>query len=132
MASALQQRLETEAKSFQAAQKEHTKMVNTNAKLMGQYNENDMVLKELNLVEEDAKVYKLIGPVLLNQDLDEAKTNVEKRLQYIGDELKRTNTHMSELDKKMEEKKAKIMQLQQQAQESMQKKAAAQQPQVAA
>uniref|UniRef100_A0A6T8P8D2 Prefoldin subunit 6 n=2 Tax=Hemiselmis andersenii TaxID=464988 RepID=A0A6T8P8D2_HEMAN len=132
MASAVQQRLETEAKAFEAARNEHTKMVNTHAKLMGQYNENDMVLKELNLVEEDAKVYKLIGPVLLNQDLDEAKTNVEKRLQYIGDEIKRTNTHMEELDKKMEEKKAKIMQLQQQAQAAMQKKAAQQQPQVAA
>jgi len=34
---------------------------------MGQYNENDMVLKELNLLEEDANVYKLVGPVLLTQ-----------------------------------------------------------------
>ena len=35
--------------------------------MMGQYNENDMVLQELNRLEEDATVYKLVGPVLLTQ-----------------------------------------------------------------
>jgi prefoldin beta subunit len=57
------------------------------SKLLGQYNENDMVLKELNMLEDDSTVYKLVGPVLLTQDLDEARSNVEKRLQYIGDEM---------------------------------------------
>jgi hypothetical protein len=66
---------------------DHSKMVQTQSKLVGQHNENDMVLKELNLLEDEANVYKLVGPVLLKQDLDEAKSNVEKRLQYIGDEM---------------------------------------------
>lgn len=66
---------------------DHSKMVNTLSKLGSQHNENDMVLKELELVDEDAKVFKLIGPVLIKQDLDEAKANVEKRLQYIQDEM---------------------------------------------
>jgi prefoldin beta subunit len=66
---------------------DHGKMVQTQSKLVGQHNENDMVLKELNLLEDSANVYKLVGPVLLKQDLDEAKSNVEKRLQYIGDEM---------------------------------------------
>ena len=57
------------------------------SKLLGQYNENDMVLKELNMLDDDSTVYKLVGPVLLTQDLDEARSNVEKRLQYIGDEM---------------------------------------------
>lgn len=62
-------------------------MVNTLSKLGSQHNENDMVLKELELVDDEAKVFKLIGPVLIKQDLDEAKANVEKRLQYIKDEM---------------------------------------------
>ena len=62
-------------------------MVNVQSKFMSQRNENDMVFKELNILDDDAKVFKLIGPVLLKQDLDEAKTNVEKRLQYINDEM---------------------------------------------
>ena len=32
-------------------------------------------------------VYKLIGPVLVKQDLDEAKATVAKRLEYINGEM---------------------------------------------
>jgi len=82
------------------------------SKLMAQHNENEMVLAELKILKDDSKVYKLVGPVLLNQDLDEAKTTVEKRLQYIGDEMKRTQNHLNDLESRCEEKKSKIMQMQ--------------------
>ena len=62
-------------------------MSNALTKLTQQENENELVLKELKLLEEDACVYKLIGPVLIKQDLDEARSTVEKRLQFIGDEM---------------------------------------------
>lgn len=39
------------------------------------------------MLEEDATVYKLIGPVLVKQDLSEAKQTVEKRLDYISKEM---------------------------------------------
>jgi prefoldin beta subunit len=52
-----------------------------------QANENNMVKQELDLVGDDAKVYKLIGPVLLKQEVAEAKTNVKKRLEFINNEL---------------------------------------------
>lgn len=35
----------------------------------------------------DSEVYKLIGPVLIKQDLEEAKQNVVKRMDYIKGEL---------------------------------------------
>merc|ERR1712216_940955 len=108
----MQKRMEDEAKQFQTMQKEHTKMGQAFSKLMAQHNENEMVLKELKMLEDDAKVFKLVGPVLLSQDLDEAKSTVEKRLQYIGDEMKRTQNHLNDLEGRCEEKKSKIMQLQ--------------------
>jgi hypothetical protein len=37
------------------------------SKLMAQHNENEMVLKELKLIDDQSKVYKLVGPVLLSQ-----------------------------------------------------------------
>jgi hypothetical protein len=37
------------------------------SKLMAQHNENEMVLKELKLIDDESKVYKLVGPVLLSQ-----------------------------------------------------------------
>mmetsp|Transcript_27558 Transcript_27558/g.40523 ORF Transcript_27558/g.40523 Transcript_27558/m.40523 type:complete len:129 (+) Transcript_27558:76-462(+) len=108
----MQKRVEDEAKQFQNMQKEHSKMGQAFSKLMAQHNENEMVLAELKILKDDSKVYKLVGPVLLNQDLDEAKTTVEKRLQYIGDEMKRTQNHLNDLESRCEEKKSKIMQMQ--------------------
>nr|KAJ0203163.1 hypothetical protein LSAT_V11C500239710 [Lactuca sativa] len=52
-----------------------------------QLGENELVLKELDLLNEDANVYKLIGPVLVKQDLAEANANVRKRIEYISTEL---------------------------------------------
>ncbi|KAK3038741.1 hypothetical protein RJ639_028348 [Escallonia herrerae] len=46
-----------------------------------------LCLKELDLLNEDANVYKLIGPVLVKQDLAEANANVRKRIDYISAEL---------------------------------------------
>ena len=36
-------------------------------------NENDMVLQEFKMLVDDANVYKLVGPILAKQDLDECK-----------------------------------------------------------
>ncbi|KAH0641874.1 hypothetical protein KY290_035196 [Solanum tuberosum] len=52
-----------------------------------QLGENELVLKELDLLNEDANVYKLIGPVLVKQDMAEANANVKKRIEYISAEL---------------------------------------------
>jgi prefoldin beta subunit len=48
--------------------------------------ENNGVKEELNLLESDANVFKLIGPVLVKQDLEEAHQNVSKRIDYITGE----------------------------------------------
>lgn len=39
------------------------------------------------MLNDDANVYKLIGPVLVKQDLAEANANVRKRIDYISAEL---------------------------------------------
>jgi prefoldin beta subunit len=43
--------------------------------------------QELDKLEDDAKVYKLVGPVLVKQELTEAQSNVQKRIDYINGEL---------------------------------------------
>lgn len=43
--------------------------------------------QELDLLDSQNTVYKLIGPVLVKQDLDEAKATVAKRLEYINGEM---------------------------------------------
>lgn len=45
------------------------------------------VFQELDLLDDSANVYRMIGPVLVKQDITEAKENVQKRIDYIGGEV---------------------------------------------
>ena len=62
-------------------------MISTRQQLDSQLTENNGVKEELALLETDSNIYKLIGPVLVKQDLDEARQNVKKRIDYITGEL---------------------------------------------
>ena len=42
-----------------------------------------MVMAEFKMLDDDANVYKLVGPILAKQDLAEAKENVQQRLTHI-------------------------------------------------
>jgi len=43
--------------------------------------------QEFYLLEEQDIIWKLVGPVLVRQDTDEAKDTVAKRLEYIQEEM---------------------------------------------
>lgn len=49
------------------------------------------MLDELNLLGPDNKVYKLFGPVLVKQELEDSRQNVGKRIEYISKELNGSN-----------------------------------------
>ena len=44
-------------------------------------------MQEMDVLEDGAVVYKLIGPVLVQQELAEARQTVDKRLDYINKEM---------------------------------------------
>ncbi|KAL6206852.1 hypothetical protein ACLB2K_024098 [Fragaria x ananassa] len=81
-----------------------------------QLGENELVLKELDLLSEDANVFKLIGPVLVKQDLAEARANVRKRIEYISAELKRLDATLQDMEEKQNSKKEAIFKVQQRIQ----------------
>lgn len=43
--------------------------------------------QEFATLSEDAKIYKLVGPVLLKQEPSEAKSTVDGRLEFIANEM---------------------------------------------
>jgi len=49
-------------------------------------------MAEFKMLDEDAKVYKLVGPILAKQDLGECKSNVGKRIEFIDKEIARLET----------------------------------------
>ena len=74
----------------------------------------------MDLASDDNKIYKLIGPALVKQDLSEAKTNVEKRISYIGGEIKRKDELLKDLDKKQDEARENMQEIQMQTQKMRQ------------
>ena len=62
-------------------------LFNVHKDLEKKRNENEMVLKEISLVEDEDIIYKLVGPILVKTETDEAKMNLEKRVGFIKDEM---------------------------------------------
>lgn len=62
------------------------KEVNCSPKKPTFFNNIMYIMKELDMLEDGAVVYKLVGPVLVKQEVSEAKLTVEKRLDYITKE----------------------------------------------
>ncbi|KAI7727219.1 hypothetical protein M8C21_022514 [Ambrosia artemisiifolia] len=112
----LQKDLEAKANDLSKIQKDISKNHQVRKKYTIQLGENELVLKELDLLNDDANVYKLIGPVLVKQDLAEANANVRKRIEYISAELKRLDSTLQDLEEKQNSKKEAIFKLQQRIQ----------------
>jgi prefoldin beta subunit len=53
----------------------------------------------------------MIGPCLVKQDSVEANSNVEKRLEFITGEIKRSEVLIKDLQDKQEKKKVEIVKL---------------------
>ncbi|XP_011171693.1 prefoldin subunit 6 [Solenopsis invicta] len=114
MVEEIQKKLQIEADTLRRIQKEYNKTLSQlRQQLDGQLNENMMVKKELDILKEENDVFKLIGPVLVKQDLCEAKQNVDKRMDYIKSELKRVDDQISTLGKKLDSQRDVIDKLQQ-------------------
>ncbi|CAE7224507.1 YKE2 [Symbiodinium natans] len=77
--------------------------------LIAQQQETELVKQEFDSIEEDAIVYKLVGPVMVKQNVDDAKANVVKRLEYISGELDRSNKIIAEKEKDLGDKQKQLI-----------------------
>ncbi|XP_042308202.1 LOW QUALITY PROTEIN: prefoldin subunit 6 [Sceloporus undulatus] len=89
MAETLQKKLQGELEKYQQLQKDISKCMNARQKLEAQLTEQrcERGFQELDFLDSSNSVYKLIGPVLVKQDMDEAKATVGKRREYITGEM---------------------------------------------
>ncbi|XP_034739532.1 prefoldin subunit 6 [Etheostoma cragini] len=116
MAEAIQKKLKAEVEKYTQMQKDVSKSMSARQKLETQLTENNIVKEELDLLDSTNTVYKLIGPVLVKQDLDEAKATVTKRLEYINGEIHRYETVLKDMEKKSEQHREVLSSLQQEFQ----------------
>ncbi|KAG8977290.1 hypothetical protein FRB90_008837, partial [Tulasnella sp. 427] len=103
--ASLEEKLEKATEDYQKLQKDLTAAVENRQRLDAQLTENEQVQKEFAQLKSENTVYKLIGPVLVKQEQGEAKQNVEKRLEFIKGEIKRTETRLKDLGEKSEKAK---------------------------
>ncbi|KAF2702713.1 Prefoldin beta-like protein [Pleomassaria siparia CBS 279.74] len=122
--SELQKKLQSLSEDYQKLQGELSTAVEARQQLESQQQENTTVNKEFALLDDDANIYKQIGPVLLKQDKTEAVMAVNGRLEFIEKEIKRIETQIEGIQEKSEKVKIEIMQIQQAAQQSQQAVAA--------
>lgn len=104
--------LEVQLNMYRTIQKEIAKVQSNISTAGTQILENEMVLKELDVLEDDAAVFKLIGPVLVRQELVEVKNNVGKRVEYIKNDIGRLEGNVKKFEKQQEEVKQEISKLQ--------------------
>ena len=86
--------------------------------------ENNIVKKELSLLDDEDVVYKLIGPILVQQETSDAKIQVDSRIEMINKEiLKLEKTYQGNVKKieanrqKIGDIQARLIQLSRQAQQ---------------
>ncbi|XP_037118956.1 prefoldin subunit 6 [Syngnathus acus] len=118
MTEAIQKKLNTELEKYTQMQKDVSKSMSARQKLETQLAENNIVKEELDILDSANTVYKLIGPVLVKQDLDEAKATVTKRLEYINGEIQRYDTLLKDLEKKSDQHRQLLSSLQQEFQKA--------------
>ncbi|VDO95438.1 unnamed protein product [Soboliphyme baturini] len=123
MAEGLQKRFQTEVDKFRELQKEIDKLLRSRQQLEAQLTENNIVKEELERLEPPIKVFKLIGPALVRQEVAEAVQTVSKRIDFITGEMKRVEGLLHDYESKQEALKETLSKLQQQFQQAQVKAA---------
>ena len=79
--------VDAKVSEYRQLQEDIQKLQTDRQMLMQQQNENEMVKQELALLDDTSQVYKMIGPILLKNDTEDAKQTVNQRLELITGEM---------------------------------------------
>ncbi|KAG6336121.1 hypothetical protein ID866_2959 [Astraeus odoratus] len=101
-------RLQGASAEYQKLQTDLAVLVDKRTRLDAQLSENEMVKQEFANLSPNNTVYKLVGPVLVPQDQNDAKSNVETRLDFIRGEIKRVDSQIKDVEEKSEKKKIEV------------------------
>ena len=113
--------IEKETENYRQLQGEVTKNHTARLRFTQQLQESEMVKKELDLLDDEAVVFKLVGPALIRQDLVEAKANVDKRMQFLKKESERLDSSLKSLENKQKQAQDEVESLHKKLQKMTQK-----------
>lgn len=110
------EKVQATAAEFQKTQTDLENAIDLQQQLLSQLTESREVQKELAKLTPDQTVYKRIGPALLPQDHNDAKDNVNKRLEFIEKELSRVEEQIKNVSASRDKLRIEIATLQQKLQ----------------
>lgn len=91
---------------------EYKKVVINKQKMAEKKSENEMVMAEFKMLDDDANVFKMVGPILAKQSLFDCKDLVQQRINFIEKEVARLETLETEFQGKITDKTNAIKKLQ--------------------
>lgn len=92
------------AQEAQKEQQDLQKALIEHQQLEIQFQESKIVKQEFNKLSDEAKIYKLIGPVLVPQDKVDADSNVTKRLEFIEQQKKQIEERIQKIQEGLQAK----------------------------
>jgi len=113
----MQQDAEKEVGELKKLETDMAKSLEAKRSYMENLHENEIAMAEFELLEDDANVFKMIGPVLVKQDLEEAKQTVKGRLDYVKAEIERRDKNEEDLQSKIQKKTEALVKRQQEMQQ---------------
>jgi len=84
--------------------------------LTAQKSENESVKKDFETLEGSGVIWKLVGPVMVKQDREDAKANVDKRIEFIAGDVSKAEEAIKILEDEFETKRAELIKIQEEAQ----------------
>mmetsp|Transcript_33968 Transcript_33968/g.37977 ORF Transcript_33968/g.37977 Transcript_33968/m.37977 type:complete len:133 (-) Transcript_33968:1911-2309(-) len=110
--------IDEEIANFRDVQEQLQRVRNDLQLVMTQLTENEMVNQELAILDSSTNVYKMVGPVLIKNSLDDANETVSKRIEFITVEKKRLENKSKELETRGNAIATKVQQMQNQLQQA--------------
>jgi prefoldin beta subunit len=112
LGGAMAAEIDEEVAKFRQVQEDLQRVRNDLQIVMGQLAENEMVQQELQLLDANANIYKMVGPILIKNSHDDAKETVSKRIEFITSEKGRLETKAKDLEQKGMEISKKVQEMQ--------------------
>ncbi|MCQ2816266.1 MAG: prefoldin subunit [archaeon] len=104
--------LEMESKEYERLNREQGKIREGIQNYERKKAETELVKAEIEMVNEEEIVYKLIGPILIQQDSGDCKIQIDSRLEMIKKEISKLEKNYKENVIKMENKRKKVQDIQ--------------------
>lgn len=90
------------------SQEQWRSLVEQKQKLDSQINELTMAKEEVDLLETDALVYKLIGPLMVTQKLPEVNDNIQARMKFLNDKMSYYDQEIKQLQTTLMEQRQQL------------------------